>query len=202
MRFFRRSATETLRRFLDIRDQLPTDAELIVRPSFELRALRPWEEFDEGVIRWWGFYQAVAIVGQLSSVLINPRRNTVGLGALPPAGTLITLDFAENHSAAPNVVQLIAGPNNQVGPGFSAIVYQDTRHGPVASVGPVSVVVGQANAGGGIVGRLNSVDTVTSRLENIGWVSLVGDGDPLELRGTTLNTTVACSLRGRIIPPR
>ncbi|SRR6266540_379982 len=200
MRFFRRSATETLRRFLDIRDQLPTDAELIVRPSFELRALRFWEEFDEGTIRWWGFYQAGAIVGQLSSVLINPRRNTAGLGALPPPGTLITLDFAENHST--NVVQFVAGPNNQVGPSFAAMVYQDTRHGPVNAIAPTFIGVGQSGAGGGIVGRLNSVDTVTARLENIGWVSLTGDGDPLELRGTVLNTTVSCSLRGRIIPPR
>ena len=50
MKFFR--SLGVVRRLLELQQTLPTESEEKVRVVAELRALRPWELFDEGIISW------------------------------------------------------------------------------------------------------------------------------------------------------
>ena len=95
VRFLKRGPSEVIRRLLDVREQLPTNAGDTVQPVAETRAVRYWEEFDEGIVRWSLYAVQALVAGQFAGLDITG----FAVNIPPPPGSLWTIDEVHNHSS-------------------------------------------------------------------------------------------------------
>lgn len=179
---------------------LPTELVPGIQLSTEMRALRHFEEYDEGLIRWWGFFQQIAIAGQLSTIQFNPSSIVLDSKL---RGAILTVDRIKPRSTPAVALSLAAGDGAPVGAAFAAASYRDTRWGPAqAAALAVQAAEGQAVASGAIVDSL--ADSVvhetdwTSKLNVTGFI----EGDSLSVRSQAVNTPIACHASGRVWLPK
>jgi len=208
-RFFKRGPLEVYKSLLDIRDKLPTDALLELQPSLELRAIRPWEEYLEGIIRWSIRLSIAAPGAGLNNGLMiacNGAGNNfpVAAGQAVPVGTLISID--EYICFGQNVTCCIG---SSAGGLISAVPadYCDGRWGPAAGVPPVRAVSGSQ---GGVSGQ--QIDSAVSNQRVIrpglfiGIAEQVaeplGGNQTLTIFTVTANTALDILVVGRIVLPR
>lgn len=203
MRFLRRAATEGMRRYLDVRQNMPTDAEDRVLGVYELRPVHYWEEFDADIVRWWFRTTVAAIAGQTSSLQFNPE------GQLPapawPRETLVLVDEVRNEGTTSVIVQIGAGP--QTAPGFVFPSVRDARWAEGTAAVNLPVGSGQAGVSGGNVAVLNAnagglVETYHARWSSRVRGPALGGVGTFELRGTALNQAVTVAVNGRIVIAR
>jgi len=198
----RRGPSQVIQVGLDLRGGAPTDTEPLVRPVFETRGLRFWEEFDEGIVRWWIRTTVAAIAGQQVSLQFNPP------GQLPappyPRGTLLTIDRVRNNGAA-NGIQLHVSPGVQTAPGFVFPSARDSRwlQGITSPIN-LPIGTGQAGTSGAIVDEIDPGATTAMFEVDPEWVSPVRGTDQknvetFELRGITVGSGFSATIYGRLI---
>lgn len=154
------------------------------QPVLEARALRIWEDFDEGILLWSFWTTSGAVVAQFSFVQI-------ALGAAPP-GTLYTVDsiatdvVADVRTASAPIarVGIVRPADTRWSPGTGAL-----PPNPEAAIGSNAVVTG---------GQFSRV--IVPGLETTRYIS---DGlraaDNLTVWGTVLNAALTIALTGRLI---
>ncbi len=201
-RFLRRSATEGLRRFLDVRENLPTDLEESIQATYDVQSQRFWQEYDEQVARWWIRTTVTAIVGQISCLRFDPNPASFpGFTTLPPRGTLQVIDTVQRLDPTVGDLLVVAGPNAAVAPGTIQPVYRDTRWGGFAAVVPMPIHTGQSGGGGANVDAIQVPAAGISSKVFLDWVSRVPDGEALQIQGPGVNTTFTVVVKGRIVLP-
>lgn len=196
-RFFRFGPGGVLRRLLDAREGLPTDYLDQVQPSAEVRALRPWEDFDERIHRWWIAVSVAAVAGEFSGVVFAP-------GSAMQRGSIWTVDGLDvsTPNANPPGATVTVGATPA---GFAAgpVKYADNRWGPVAAgVGPpldVSFGTDPATTGSGCW----FLEPPLSRCAVASWPGWVSTevGQNLAVWGNTVLQLLRVSAWGRIIVP-
>jgi hypothetical protein len=206
-RFFKRGCIEVYRNLLDIRAQLPTDAQLEIQPSLELRAIRVWEEFSENIIRWSMSVVSAAVAAQNSALMItvNGAGNNFTADVAVPPGTVFTIDEIKNFSATTlqgTIGSATAGATSAVAPDYS-----DGRWGSRIARPPIRAVT---YSRGGIDGDVIEGLSVAERLQRAGiFIGIAQQlAEPLNtdqtftLYGVTVNTAVDVRVQGRVILPR
>jgi hypothetical protein len=208
VRFFKRGPIEVVRHLLDVRDRLPTDAGDSVGISAELRAIRPWEEFDEGILRFSFRITQAAVAGQNGGIQLwlNGWHTTAGSYGVVPRGTLWILDELENGSVGVRfLVNRTAAATGLIN-GGDLCEYGDTRWGGINPVSPLNVNTGSNAAVFG-----DSINEVSAgqRLSKEGiFISEATPGDQLgndhalTIWGDTVNVALVAILSGRVIFPR
>jgi len=208
-RFFKRGPLDVVRGLLDVREQLPTEMVREIQLSAEIRALRVWEEFSEGIIRWSILGNQGAVAAQNSGLMIavngaGPNFPTAAGVAVPP-GTLFTIDEVKNFSAG--AVRICIG--SSAGGLISAVPadYTDARWGPSTGVPPIRAVQGTQ---GGISGQ--EIDGVISneRLQRQGiFIGIaeqvaepLGGNQTVTFFNVAVNQAQDIRVQGRIILPR
>lgn len=146
MRFFKRGPVEVIRKLYDIRDTLPTDVDIQLTASAEVRALRPWEEFDEGIIRWQlrAFVAAAGALFGGIQIAINGSGPNFTTADAVPRGSLLIIDEIKN--AAANAIRLYIGANSTGLISSTPADYTDARWGPRTAIPPVLAVSGTNGA--------------------------------------------------------
>ena len=208
-RFFKRGPLDVVRGLLDVREALPTEMIREVQLSAEIRALRVFEEFAEGIIRWAIIGNQGAVAAQNSGLMIclNGAGNNFppASGVAVPPGTIFTIDEVKNFSAG--AVRLMIGAST--GGLISAVPadYTDARWGPSTGVPPIRAVQGTQ---GGISGQ--EIDGVASneRLQRDGiFIGIaeqvaepLGGNQTLTLFNVAVNQAQDIRVQGRIILPR
>lgn len=197
-RQFRWGPRQVINDLLNVRDALFTRVLDEVQPTADVRALRPWEEYQEQVLRWWVAVQVAAVAGQFSALQIG------GLdGITLPNGSLWTLDYynvtgsvnLRQGASAAGIVTQPPGP-----------FWQDMRLGPNASPVPIVLRTGSNAASTGVL--LDDIANQIAR-QDVGFVSVNGAGvipgpgvpatENLTFWTNAVNTSMVVMLRGRII---
>lgn len=162
-----------------------------VQPVAEIRAVRIWEDFDEGIIRFGVNVAQAAVVGQNSMVSV-----TLDL-AVVPSGTIYVIEEVDNRSA----MTITARVGTVITPVATvAGVFGDQRMGPAAAPPPIVFTAGSNAAPGGSIFTALSAAVIKHDL-------FIGTGtlaftQAFSIVGETQNTALGVTLRGRIILPR
>jgi hypothetical protein len=207
-RFFKRGPVDVVRRLLDIRDRLPTDFVPDVALSVEMRALRSWEEFDEGIIRWCLTAFIAAVAGNLGAVMltVNGAGPNFTAADAVPKGTIFTVDEIMNVSAGQSIRCRIGSLQT----GLISVApadYTDARWGPGLAIPPIRAVTGSnATASGEEIEHILALQRIQRDGIFIGQAEQaaepLGGNNTLTCWGVTANTGVDVRIFGRIILPR
>jgi hypothetical protein len=208
VRFFKRGPITVVRTGLDVRDALITDTEDKLQVGYEARALRPWEEFDESILRW----SLRAVVGPggagtFGGVMIAINGSGANFVAADPVprGSLIVIDEVNNLTA--NAVQLMIGAASTSLTSAVPADFTDARWGPKTAIPPVRAVSGTPAA---ITG--DEIDAVLNpqRYQKEGFfigiteqvAEPLGGDQCLTIFSNTANVQFNVRVKGRIVLPR
>lgn len=165
-----------------------------VLPVAEIRAVRFWEEFKEGIMRWSLRAFQAAVVAEFSGVSVG-----FATGSPPPQGSIYVVDEIVNQSG--QTIDIRRG--TVINPVAAAVsVYSDSRWAPFNVQPPIVATQGSSAAPGGTL--MDQMQTGTIRTGGV----YVSPGfnpnvaEPLGIFGTTLNTSFSIVVRGRLIPSR
>lgn len=180
---------------LGLQAEMPTDVEAAIRVVAEARAIRFWEEFDEGIIRWMAFSAIGATVGEVGRFQING----VAQASQLPTGTIWTLDRII-VSGAGAVGGAFVRINSTAEAGGLNFFYSDQRWAPIAGVAPMVGAVGTAAAGDGTTIAMVPTD---GKLEDVGLIFPgIPRGDfPISIDGVVANAGFNVWTQGRVILP-
>lgn len=175
---------------LGAKTRMFTAGRRLVQPTADVRALRPWEEFDELISRWWIAISQAAVPGEFSGIVFSPN-------VAMPATTLWTIEWisANNINA---LVTIGATPGGFTG---GPTKFADARAGtPVAGSGTqVDVAFGSDPATSGItLWVLQQAQTLIGPHLWPGYVSR-GGGPNVGIWGGAVNTQLTVAAGGRII---
>lgn len=207
MRFFNKSPLEVARRFFDIRDRLATDVDDNVQLGFELRAVRPWEEFPGAIIRWSLTLARAADAANFGGLQITVNGSPPNFTAADPVppGTLLSIDEILNLGA--NAVRLMIGA---AATGLISAVpadYVDARWGPRQAIPPIRAVQGVAGARtGDDIGAVLSLQRYQYEglfiAESLKAAEPLASDHTLTIWTNAINQAMDLYVRGRIILPR
>lgn len=190
---------DVVRRLLDLKsNDRPEVASDVVMPVAEVRALRYFEEFDEGVIRWIADAEIAAQVGTFSGLRIS---GIVGLRG----SSIYTVDLVKNISAQEATIRINGGV--VVNLGTQTVLYEDERWSTAAPP-PLDVIqISQTPITATRIWRLLAGESIDAVYVSKAISSAVGAGAPLsgttfEVFGDTVNTALRIMIRGRIIQPQ
>lgn len=142
MRFFKRGPITVVKTGLDVRDSLITDTDEKLQVGYEARAIRPWEEFDEGIIRWTIRAFVAASIGNFGGIQLTVNGSGPNFTAADavPRGSLFLVDEVKNTSVNPVRLHIGALTTGLI----SAVPadYTDARWGPRQAIPPVRAVSG------------------------------------------------------------
>lgn len=165
----------------------------------EMRAVRFFEEYDEGIIRWWGIFQAAAIAGQLSTIQFNTRLAAANINDNLRGG-ILTVEKIIPQSPVAATLALAVSDADVVAPAFQAAAYRDARWGPgVTALLAVQAAIGQANPSGAIIA------TIPDRVAfDADWAAVLNTlsfrpGDVIALRGQAVNLAITAYVSGRLV---
>jgi len=203
VRFFKRGPIEVLRRLLDVRDQLPTNAVDTVQPVAEVRALRVWESFDEQIIEWSLRATTGVVAGRFSGLTLSLA--APGTPATLPASSLLVIDWMRSNVAGNTIgANVSAIPVGNAEAGTITEMHRDSRAGllPTAQVEPlVTLNLSLAAA------LPNQVWQATSALQEIRIAAVIaalttGVLGAFNAYGNTAATAIDVTLDGKIVIPR
>lgn len=201
MRFNR--SLDVVRQLLGLQQTLPTETEEKLRVTMEARAVRPWEEFDEGIIGWWQHVLQPAVVGQFSGVFLGVG-SEAGLSPAPRTRIVVLDSVAVDDNAADYQIRRSEGTTLGAGATLNAVP-TDSRWGGSA-VALQSVFLGRGSGAaldGALVEIFGNGASALPRTPLASLPLIVHGGDapqPLILvYKATVNTALSVTLRGRLV---
>jgi len=203
VRFFRHGTNELVKSVLDVRDNGLTDTDTKVQPVVEVRALRPWEDFDEGIVRFGSRFVVGAIAAEFSAIAFGPPE-VGGLSQASPKGTIICIDRIFTRARAVGCLvprATVVGTYTETSPIVSV---RDTRWGPGGAIAPnqdLKIFVGSDPVGFAAVSQTGDDFEAATQYDNIGIV-LGGKDTAWVVQGTVVNTQLEISFSGRIWRPK
>ncbi len=183
----KQGAPQVVRRLLGIIGGTFNIGRDVVQPVCEVRSLRPWEEFDEGVIGYSVVLFRAAVVGAFSG-------GAFSLAAGLPPGSFYTIDHVDNRSAM--TVELRKGAT-LIGFANASPQYTDERFTALTASPPLVVINGDSPAPGGVAFDQLSTTVVKDRLRVVG--NQLTPGTNISIVGATANTAFQAVVHGRII---
>lgn len=204
MRFFRYGPANVIKRQLDVRDSLPSDTEDKVTPTMEVRAIREFEEFDEGITRWMIALLVGAVAGEFGVIALAPPDfiPVAAPGGALGKGSIVIVDSVLNTSGITVDIGITTLAVAQATlAGISNITANaDSRGGPAsASVPGVNWMAGTDPAG------LSGSDSVTAGTRHPGPAIAIlhaGSAHVISFTGAVANTAVGLRIRGRTWRPK
>lgn len=206
---FRYGPRQVINQLLGVRDRLFTSVRDEVQPTAEVRAVpgRPWEDYDEQVLRWWVWVNIPAVAAQVGVLQLTGLTIAgPGIPGVPP-GSLWTIDRVRWSVGAGNIRIACQDSGAWDTPGVQppGPFWQDQRIGPNAATVPLVLRVGADAAPGG-----SFVDEYPGGAQDpdLGFVGANGVGaavpgfaavENVNFVGAAVNVTQTVSLRGRIL---
>lgn len=203
IRLFRFGPRQVINQLLGARDALFTEARQELQIVSEARALRPWEEFDEQVFRWW-FQVTIPLVAAQQPVV---QLNGLDVPAQLPPGSLWTIDtamFAAGQSVRVAVACQDSAAWDTPGTQPAGPVWRDQRIAPSAARVPLVIRSGNdVNPGGTNVADLSGAVEWELGFVGANAVGVPVPGFPavenVNFIGNTAGGSISVTLRGRII---
>lgn len=174
------------------RGEYPDQLSRVFVPTLEARAIRFWEDFSEGIMRWSCAGFAAAVAAQFSGFNVS-----LALGAGIPAGAIFAIDEVENRTGI--TVRARLGSPGLIPSANEVCVYTDGRWAPGNAPPPGMLV--QEGAAPAEPGQSFKELTGGILYHNV-YVGQAGQTDLLVFVGTVVNTAVAVAMSGRVIFPR
>ena len=172
-----------VRRLLGVIGSTFSGAADVVQPVTEIRALRAFEDFDEGLYLLYGARFEAAVAGEFSYV-----------GLLPHPDFLIHVEEVVNLSAQTIDTRIGFTMNPVIT--LTPCIVRDGRLGLGANT-PLNLNSGAEVAPDGVVGqRIQVAANIPRRLDHI----IQPGGQSLAFVGGTVNTAVSIDLLLRLIP--
>lgn len=197
--FNRRGVAQVIRRILDARGSYIVEYGEKLQPVIEGRALRYWEDWDEGIYRWRVFITRTPSAGQRAAW------TTTGFGNLglqvPPIGSWWSVESVRNcqdPTVAANKLQLYIGGNVNAGVNVPAS-FLDAHFGTPTSPMLVSIV-GDFVIGTAVqVGEIPKGDQQLRQVEYVGLgiTELNGGVNAFSIAADVVDSAIRAEITGR-----
>jgi hypothetical protein len=197
-RVIRVASGGVIRRLFGLRQTSPVDVEDSYRGVAEVRAVRVWEEFDEGILAWVAFATRAAVVGEFSVIALS------GFSSAAIGGRWINqLDMVipepGTNTIEVRLVDVALVLNNG---GTATPRYVDPRHGTASVPAIPAILTGsQVALVGTAIGRLASTTLlqlpIFPLIQTVGQIP--GVSNIIAFASLAANAPITVQMRGRLI---
>lgn len=194
-------AAEVVRRLFDLKaNDRPAFVDGVVSPVAESRAIRPWEEFFEGILRWQARITGLGVAGQFTGASIQGIAGAAG----PFLEDVIVIRSVQNDSGNPMRVFVGAGGLGGAATQFFAAPMDRRWRFPFATVSPIAAFY-KVGAGGVYTGTLNIGFVPANSVRDFWYVNtdptaqLTAETTVFEVVSAAFNVAIDTTITGYII---
>jgi hypothetical protein len=186
---------DVVRRLFRLSETPPNELAEQIQATVEARAIRPWEDFDEGIVRWCITVSQPGVVAEFSLIGLT--------GFNSPGQWLVVVDRIKSWSGANASIRLSGVPVVFNGGVISRPRLLDARWGSALVDAPPIFTRGSnaAQPGTAIDATIVQQDGVQPIIIPVG-LPYPGGSNILVVSSLALNTAIDVTMQGRAIPWR